>query len=133
MKKTSPTTAELRAWARSKGIDVGDRGRLSPEVLDAWHAAHGDNGGATPAKKPAAKKPAAKKPAAKRPPAKKAPSEPRPVMATKPPVAVEKPADEATLITTLTAQVTSLTRRVEQLENAARATPPQRRSLFRKA
>jgi ERCC4 domain/Lsr2 len=35
-----PSTAEVRAWARGNGISVPDRGRLRPEVLDAWHAAH---------------------------------------------------------------------------------------------
>jgi hypothetical protein len=34
-----PSTAEVRAWARTHGIAVPDRGRLRPEVLDAWHAA----------------------------------------------------------------------------------------------
>lgn len=32
-----PTTAEVRAWARAAGLDVPDRGRLRPEVWDAWH------------------------------------------------------------------------------------------------
>ena len=31
-----PTTAEVRAWARSQGIDVPLKGRLRPEVWDAW-------------------------------------------------------------------------------------------------
>jgi hypothetical protein len=35
-----PTTAEVRAWARSHGITVPDRGRLRPEVWHRWHAAH---------------------------------------------------------------------------------------------
>ncbi len=35
-----PSTAEVRAWARSNGITVPDRGRLRPEVLQAWLAAH---------------------------------------------------------------------------------------------
>ena len=38
---STPTTAQLRAWAREQGMDVGDRGRLSPEVRAAWDAAHG--------------------------------------------------------------------------------------------
>ena len=37
---TSPTTAQLRAWARAQGMEVGDRGRLSPAVLEAYAAAH---------------------------------------------------------------------------------------------
>ena len=35
-----PSTAEVRAWAREHGITVSDRGRLRPEILHAWHAAH---------------------------------------------------------------------------------------------
>jgi hypothetical protein len=35
-----PSTAEVRAWARDHGIAVPDRGRLRPEVFDAWYAAH---------------------------------------------------------------------------------------------
>jgi ERCC4 domain/Lsr2 len=36
----APTTAELRAWARAAGINVPDRGRLRPEVWQAWRDAH---------------------------------------------------------------------------------------------
>ena len=36
-----PSTAEVRAWARAQGHDVPDRGRLRPEVWDAWWAAQG--------------------------------------------------------------------------------------------
>jgi hypothetical protein len=36
-----PSTAEIRAWARSAGLDVPDRGRLRPDVVAAWRAAHG--------------------------------------------------------------------------------------------
>lgn len=35
-----PSTAEVRAWARANGITVPERGRLRPEVWDAWRAAH---------------------------------------------------------------------------------------------
>ncbi|WP_436501754.1 ERCC4 domain-containing protein [Actinokineospora sp. HUAS TT18] len=35
-----PTTAELRAWARTQGITVPDRGRLRPDILHAWRTAH---------------------------------------------------------------------------------------------
>jgi ERCC4 domain len=34
-----PATAEVRAWARGQGIPVPDRGRLRPEIWDAWRAA----------------------------------------------------------------------------------------------
>lgn len=32
----APSTAELRAWARANGLVVTDRGRLRPEILEAW-------------------------------------------------------------------------------------------------
>jgi hypothetical protein len=35
-----PTTAELRAWARAAGLAVPGRGRLRPEVWQAWREAH---------------------------------------------------------------------------------------------
>jgi ERCC4-type nuclease len=35
-----PTTAEVRAWAHSIGLSVPDRGRLRPEIWQAWHDAH---------------------------------------------------------------------------------------------
>ncbi|MGQ0718892.1 MAG: ERCC4 domain-containing protein [Pseudonocardiales bacterium] len=35
-----PSTAEVRAWARSQDITVPERGKLRPEVWDAWRAAH---------------------------------------------------------------------------------------------
>jgi ERCC4 domain-containing protein len=34
-----PSTAEARAWARAHGIDVPERGRLRPEVWQAWTTA----------------------------------------------------------------------------------------------
>ncbi len=34
-----PSTSELRSWARSAGIEVPDRGRLRPEIREAWSAA----------------------------------------------------------------------------------------------
>lgn len=36
----SPTTAQVRAWAVGAGIPVADRGRLRPEVWDAFRSAH---------------------------------------------------------------------------------------------
>ena len=39
-----PTTAEVRAWARSAGLDVPDRGRLRPEVWAAYREAHASSG-----------------------------------------------------------------------------------------
>lgn len=32
-------TSVIRAWARDNGIEVPDRGRLKPDVLQAWEAA----------------------------------------------------------------------------------------------
>lgn len=36
----TPSPAELRVWAGLQGITVSDRGRLRPEVIKAWRAAH---------------------------------------------------------------------------------------------
>jgi hypothetical protein len=38
-----PSTAEVRAWARATGLTVPDRGRLRPEIFNAWRAAHETN------------------------------------------------------------------------------------------
>jgi hypothetical protein len=35
-----PSTKVVRAWAREQGWDVPDRGRLRPEVCQAWRDAH---------------------------------------------------------------------------------------------
>src|SRR3984957_3311907 len=35
-----PSTAEVRAWARTAGLDVPGRGKLRPEIWAAWRAAH---------------------------------------------------------------------------------------------
>ena len=37
---TEPTTSEVRSWARAGGLSVPDRGRLRPEIWQAWHEAH---------------------------------------------------------------------------------------------
>jgi hypothetical protein len=34
----------VRAWARSAGLDVPDRGRLRPEVWAAYREAHASSG-----------------------------------------------------------------------------------------
>lgn len=36
----TPTTAQIRAWAVAQDLPVSDRGRLRPDVLDAYAAAH---------------------------------------------------------------------------------------------
>ena len=33
-------TSVIRQWARAVGLTVGDRGRLSPQVLDAYANSH---------------------------------------------------------------------------------------------
>jgi hypothetical protein len=35
-----PSTAEVRSWARSTGLAVPDKGRLRPEIWQAWRDAH---------------------------------------------------------------------------------------------
>ena len=37
--ETDPTTAQVRAWARATGIAVPDRGRLHPDIWQAWRLA----------------------------------------------------------------------------------------------
>lgn len=36
----APSTTEVRAWARATGLDVALRGRLRPEIIQAWQEAH---------------------------------------------------------------------------------------------
>jgi hypothetical protein len=38
---TDPSTAEVRAWARATGLPVPDRGRLRPDIWQAWRDANG--------------------------------------------------------------------------------------------
>jgi hypothetical protein len=35
-----PSTAEVRAWARTAGLAIPSRGKLRPEIWAAWRAAH---------------------------------------------------------------------------------------------
>jgi len=37
---SEPSTREVRAWARSAGLTVSDRGRLRPEITQAWRNEH---------------------------------------------------------------------------------------------
>jgi hypothetical protein len=37
--EAQPSTAEVRAWARSIGLEVPDRGKLRPEIWQSWHDA----------------------------------------------------------------------------------------------
>ena len=97
MAVTTPDTSAVRAWARSNGYDVADRGRLPAELTDAYLAAQG--GKAAPAPKSAAKKAPAKKAAATRPAGTKAPAKKAPAKkaatrsaATKAPATAAEPA-----------------------------------------
>lgn len=36
-----PPASAVRAWARAQGLPVGDRGRLSPDLVDAYLAEQG--------------------------------------------------------------------------------------------
>lgn len=38
---SGPSTAEVRAWARTAGLAVPDRGRLRPDIWQAWQDANG--------------------------------------------------------------------------------------------
>ncbi len=35
-----PSAEEVRAWARTNGYEVNDRGRVSKEIREAYNAAH---------------------------------------------------------------------------------------------
>ncbi len=37
---TTSSTAVIRNWAKSAGLAVGDRGRLSPDIVAAYNDAH---------------------------------------------------------------------------------------------
>jgi hypothetical protein len=39
-REPGPSTAEVRSWARSTGLAVPDKGRLRPEIWQAWRDAH---------------------------------------------------------------------------------------------
>jgi hypothetical protein len=39
-----PTTSEVRRWAREAGLAVSERGRLRPEVWEAWQRSHASTG-----------------------------------------------------------------------------------------
>lgn len=41
-KKAGTEAAKIRAWAVENGVEVGARGRLAPEVMDAYRAAHAE-------------------------------------------------------------------------------------------
>lgn len=39
-RRSSVDTSAVRAWAQENGMEVSERGRISREVLEAYHAAH---------------------------------------------------------------------------------------------
>jgi hypothetical protein len=39
---TTSETADIRRWARAAGLAVGDRGRLSPDVIAAYNDAQAE-------------------------------------------------------------------------------------------
>lgn len=45
---STPTTAEVRAWARQRGFAVGDRGRLSPDLVAQYVAERGGTASGPP-------------------------------------------------------------------------------------
>jgi hypothetical protein len=47
---TTPSTADVRTWAREQGMATADRGRLPRSVLEAYAAAHGEKPSGAPAK-----------------------------------------------------------------------------------
>lgn len=47
---THSSTSVIRQWARDQGLAVGDRGRLAPEVLEAYRSGQADAVAAPPAK-----------------------------------------------------------------------------------
>lgn len=109
----------MRAWARDNGYDVADRGRLRPEVLEAYEAAQ--RKGSAPAKKKApAAKPAKKAPARKAaakpaPPAPMPEPQPEPEVAATPEPKPKPVADDRRLVA-LGEEIAALTERVAQLE-----------------
>jgi hypothetical protein len=40
LRMMTTSTADIRRWAQAAGLAVGDRGRLSPDVVAAYHEAH---------------------------------------------------------------------------------------------
>ena len=148
MKNSPPNSSDVRAWARKAGLEVGERGRLSPAVLAAYDAAHG--GKPLPAGAPVAKKATSKRPAKKaaKKTAAKSSARPtqraaaRPALTERPATPVRSfappstptpaaPAVEPSRVTALEEQLRLLAGRVERLE--VRAAAPQaapRKGLF---
>ena len=111
---TTPDTAEVRAWARSQGLTVADRGRLPAELRVAYLAAHeGRAPGqvATAPQQPAPQQPAPEQPAPEQP----------------------APDGHVMRLVRLEEQVAALSARVAELERPQPATsPPHKPALFRR-
>jgi len=160
MTKTAPTSSDVRQWARSQGLEVGERGRLSPDLLAAYSKAHGGASVKPAAKKAPAKKraaakkaPAKKKAAVRKAPAKKAaqrsaPQESRfaappatrsvnpPAESSRPSLRREEPVSAPPVVAIDGARVTALEDQLTKLSarverlEAARAATPEKRGLF---
>jgi hypothetical protein len=130
MPTSSASTATIRAWAQSEGLDVAERGRLKPEVLEAYAAANGSAANRKPAAaKKTAKAKAATTPTTPKAPVRKAPAKtaakpagkpfPRPKAA---PAEISSPAVVPVAVDTriadLQSAVAALTARVAKLEAA---------------
>ena len=153
MAVTNPDTSAVRAWARSNGYDVADRGRLPAELTDAYLAAQGAGSAkatakpktakatkaparkAAPARKPAARKAAPAKASTKAaapaaapaaPTAEAAPvatTAPKPAPATTAAEPKPKPVSDDRRLVALGEQLTALTARVAELEKAVGSKP----------
>ena len=52
-KKTNPEAPKVRAWAQENGYEVGQRGRINKDILDAYRASKAQNKGRKSSKAPA--------------------------------------------------------------------------------
>lgn len=43
--KANGEQAKIRAWAKANGFEIGDRGRIKAEIVDAYNKAQGDTTG----------------------------------------------------------------------------------------
>lgn len=50
------STHSIRSWARDNGHEVADRGRISPSIVEAYHASHNANRARRPQKSQAGSK-----------------------------------------------------------------------------
>src|SRR5690606_30370955 len=48
VKQPRASTAQIRAWATEQGLEAPARGSLPSDVVDAYHKAHAEEGGALP-------------------------------------------------------------------------------------